>query len=41
MPTEAIWVEAILMISGALFGIGAFLGCIALAIYYFLDRNDD
>lgn len=41
MSNEAVWLEAILMISGALIGIGAFVGCIGLAIYYFVDRNND
>jgi len=33
--------EFILLLSGALLGIGLFLGCIAAAIYYFMDRDYD
>jgi hypothetical protein len=29
------------MLSGALIGIGLFVGCIAATIYYFTDRHDD
>jgi hypothetical protein len=33
--------EFILMLSGALMGIGIFLGGVAITIYYFVDRYDD
>jgi hypothetical protein len=33
--------EFILMLSGALLGIGFFAGGIAAAIYYFTDKHDD
>jgi hypothetical protein len=33
--------EFILMLSGALLGIGFFLGGVAAAIYYFMDRYHD
>ena len=41
MASEAIWLEVILLVSGALFGIALFLCGVGLAIYYYLDKNDD
>jgi len=34
-------IEFILMLSGALLGIGFFIGSIAAAIYYFSDKYND